>query len=220
MNRTTTYKILINLSKIGLISKTQKHGIIRFFADDPENKLKKLIEKEERVISEVNSTILDSLPLLTSQKDNYNSNIPKIRFYEGVDGVKQIYEEVLKEGKDYYRYGDLEKIYNILGDYADEFIKKRKKLNIKSYAIMPIRNDKKRANNDEKNIDELREPLYIPYEIFPIEGEIRIFGNKVSIVSLQKKPLIGVIIESEVIYNMFYSIFMLTWNNFREKIND
>ena len=98
MNRTTTYKILINLSKIGLISKTQKHGIIRFFADDPENKLKKLIEKEERVISEVNSTILDSLPLLTSQKDNYNSNIPKIRFYEGVDGVKQIYEEVLKDG--------------------------------------------------------------------------------------------------------------------------
>jgi len=218
LNRTTTYKILINLAKKGLITKTQKHGIICFFAEDPEKNLKKLIEKQQNNITEANSVILDSLPLITSQTDINNSNIPKVRFYEGIDGIKQIYEAVLKEGVDYYRYGDLTKIYGALGNFTDEFIKKRNELNMTSYAIMPIRGDMKKPYSKKKHKDERREPLYIPYDIFPIEGEIRIFGNKVSIVSLQKEQLIGVIIESSVIYKMFYSIFMLTWNGYKNKI--
>jgi len=44
----------------------------------------------------------------------------------------------LKEEKDVYRYGDITKIYEALGIYTDEYIKKRNALGITTHAIMPF----------------------------------------------------------------------------------
>jgi len=215
INRTTAYKALVNLSKQGLATKTMKHGIICFFAEDPEDSLKALVEERQDILKNVNSTILEALPSLIVGEEG-NPHLPKIRYYEGIDGLKQIYEAVLKEGVDYYRYGDLTKIYGTLGDFTDEFIKKRKKLGITANAIMPYhkKNEEiyKRQNKDDK-----RKVLYIPHDLFPIEGEVRIFGNKVAILSLKKDSPIGVIVESEIVARMFKSIFMLTWKDYTKK---
>ena len=214
INRTTAYKALINLSKRGLATKTMKHGIICFFAEDPEDSLKSLIGDRQEKLKEVNQTILDALPSLIVGEEG-SPHLPKIRYYEGIDGIKQIYEAVLKEGVDYYRYGDITKIYGTLGEFTDEFIRKRNKLGINSHAIMPYH--KRSEELYKKDKDELRKALYIPHDLFPIEGEVRIFGNKVAILSLKKDSPIGVIIESEIVARMFKSIFMLTWRDYTEK---
>jgi sugar-specific transcriptional regulator TrmB len=215
MNRTTAYKILIHLSKLGLATKTMRHGILCFFVEDPEEKLKSLVEEKQSKLEEVNDIIMKSLPSLTIDGDFNEATMPKIRYYEGVDGIKQIYEAVLKEGKDYYRYGDITKIYGTLGEFTDEYIKKRNKIGITAHAIMPYyERSEEQAKKDKK---ELRKSLYIPHELFPIDGEVRIFGNKVAIFSLRKESPIGVIIESEIVANMFKSIFMLTWKDYTKK---
>ncbi len=215
LNRTTVYKILVKLVKKGLVTKTQRHGITCFFAEDPENRLKFLIEDRQKQLTDMNQAMLEALPLLTMTDEEHDS-LPKIRYYEGIDGIKQIYEAVLKEGKDQYRYGDITKIYEALGIYTDEYIKKRNELGITTYAIMPFY-ETERAQI-KKNIKEHRSVLYIPKKLFPIEGEVRIFGNKVGIISLRKDSPIGVIIESETIAKMFLSIFMLTWKGYGEKV--
>ncbi len=210
LNRTTVYKTLVKLVKKGLVTKTQRHGITCFFAEDPENRLKVLIEEKQKQLGEMNQAMMETLPLLTMLEDDSDS-LPKIRYYEGIEGIKQIYEAVLREGKDQYRYGDITKIYEALGIYTDEYIKKRNEIGITTHAIMPFyEKDEKELR---KNVREHREVLYIPNKYFPIEGEVRIFGNKVAIISLRKESPIGVIIESETIAKMFLSIYMLTWED-------
>jgi predicted transcriptional regulator len=214
INRTTAYKALINLSKIGLATKTMKHGIICFFAEDPEDTLKTLVEDKRETLKEVNATILDALPSLIVGEEG-SPHLPKIRYYEGIDGLKQVYEAVLKEGADYYRYGDITKIYGTLGEFTDDYIKRRNKMGITAHAIMPYH--KRSEELYKKDKEELRKALYIPHDLFPIEGEVRIFGNKVAILSLKKDSPIGVIIESEIVARMFKSIFMLTWQDYAKK---
>lgn len=214
INRTTTYKALINLSKLGLATKTMKHGIICFFAEDPEDTLKALVEEKKEVLKEVNTTILEALPSLIVGEEG-SPHLPKIRYYEGIEGIKQIYEAILKEGVDYYRYGDITKIYGTLGDFTDDYIKRRNKMGITAHAIMPYH--KRSEELYKKDKEELRKALYIPHDLFPIEGEVRIFGNKVAILSLKKDSPIGVIIDSEIVARMFKSIFMLTWQDYAKK---
>lgn len=210
LNRTTVYKTLIKLVSKGLVTKTQRHGSTCFFAEDPENRLKILIDERQRQLGEMNQVMLEALPLLTVD-DNNADGLPRIRYYEGIEGIKQIYEAVLKTNKDVYRYGDITKIYEALGIYTDEYIKKRNEKGITTYAIMPFYEaDREKLKKHSK---EHREVLYIPQPIFPIDGEVRIFGNHVAIISLRKESPIGVIIESETIAKMFLSIFMLTWEN-------
>ncbi len=214
-NRTTVYKALINLSKIGIVTKTMKHGIICFFAEDPEDKLSYLLENKKKALEEVNKTIIESLPsLLASEK--FSSNLPKIRYYEGIDGIKQVYEAILKEGVDYYRYGDITKIYDTLGDFVDDYIERRNKLGIVAHAIMPYH--KRSEELYKRDESELRKSLYIPNDLFSIEGEVRIFGNKVAILSLRQDSPISIIIESEIVAKMFKSIFMLTWKDYTKNI--
>ncbi|MFH0837842.1 MAG: helix-turn-helix domain-containing protein [Patescibacteria group bacterium] len=214
INRTTAYKALINLSKLGLATKTMKHGIICFFTEDPEDTLKSLVEEKRTILKEVNTTILAALPSLIVGEEG-SLHLPKIRYYEGVDGIKQVYEAVLKEGVDYYRYGDITKIYGTLGDFVEDYIKRRNKMGITAHAIMPYH--KRSEELYKKDSEELRKALYIPYDLFPIEGEVRIFGNKVAILSLKQDSPISVIIESEVVARMFKSIFMLTWGDYTKR---
>ena len=217
LNRTTVYKTLVKLVSKGLVTKTQRHGATCFFAEDPENRLKILIDERQRQLGEMNQAMLETLPLLTINEEDADS-LPKIRYYEGIEGIKQIYETVIKTGKDVYRYGDITKIYAALGIYTDEYIQKRNEIGITTNAIMPFHEDEKMSL--KKNIKEHRRTLYIPAKLFPIDGEVRIFGNKVAIISLRKESPIGVIIESDTIAKMFLSIFMLTWKNYGSKAID
>jgi hypothetical protein len=88
-------------------------------------------------------------------------------------------------------------------------------MGITAHAIMPYH--KRSEELYKKDKEELRKALYIPHDLFPIEGEVRIFGNKVAILSLKKDSPIGVIIESEIVARMFKSIFMLTWQDYAKK---
>lgn len=214
INRTTAYKALINLSALGLATKTMKHGIICFFAEDPEDTLKALVDEKRETLKEVNTSILEALPSLIVGEEG-SPHLPKIRYYEGVEGLKQVYEAVLKEGADYYRYGDITKIYGTLGDFVEDWIKRRNKVGITAHAIMPYH--KRSEELYRKDKEELRKALYIPHDLFPIDGEVRIFGNKVAILSLKQDSPIGVIIDSEIVARMFKSIFMLTWQDYAKK---
>lgn len=193
MKRTTVYKSLIIIANKGLVTKTMRHSITCFVAEKPEERLKALLEKKQDRIKEASKVISDVIPELASG-DHREAIMPKIRYYEGIEGVKQIYDVVLKAGEDYNLYGNIHKIYKLLGPYMDKYVAERDKSNVKVKVIMPQYKDRKNAAiaSYNKNV----ERHFIPYELFDIDGEIRIMKSKVCIVSLVKGELIGVIIES------------------------
>ncbi|NCA94062.1 MAG: transcriptional regulator TrmB, partial [Sphingobacteriia bacterium] len=89
IKRTTVYDILLDLEKSGLIYQTTKVNKRLFVAEDPE-KLKKKLEEKERVLGEM-------LPQLRSLY-NIKGIKPKIKFYEGKEGLRQVYSDTLNYG--------------------------------------------------------------------------------------------------------------------------
>jgi len=131
---------------------------------------------------------------------------PEVMYYEGKEGIINIYEDMIETGKDIYCWTDIQKIETLLGKYMKEFIKNRVKNKIVTYAILPINdmNIKYAKKNEEKREVKLTKNL-------PIDGEIRIYGDNVAVITFEKTKPIGFVFRGSIITNLFKSIFESYW---------
>jgi sugar-specific transcriptional regulator TrmB len=205
IKRTTCYDVLGGLEKKGLVFETIKMKKRFFVAEDPE-KLKKEIERKERIFS-------DALPQFRSIY-NVSGIKPKIRFYEGAEGIKEVYQDTLKYSGGFMAFGS-EDIIKIVGDvWMNEFIKKRIKKGVSVRAILPKTSytSERLHENDPK---EFRSTKLLDKKRYPFSIEIDIYGHsKVSLISA--KELLAVVIESSEIHNTLKLIFEALWDNLPE----
>jgi len=85
LERTTTYRILKKLSKLGLISTTHKNNIQYFYIED-ENSLQKLIHEKQSTLKALD----DDYDLVRSELQNLKPaeiNPPKIKIYESASNI-------------------------------------------------------------------------------------------------------------------------------------
>ena len=205
IKRTSIYDFIDDMVARGLIISTVLGRRALYAATEPEH-LGKLIEKQKEVLSSL-------IPELSMYKRG--SEKPRIRFYEGKQGVVYVYNEVLKlpSGSEVVGYATFDSIYKIYSkEEIDEYIKARVKKGISQRLIMP--NDQCAINHIDKDKNELRENIMIPLKDFPITNEINIFENKVMIVSLGEEK-VGVIIESQQIADTQKIIFDYFWKTLR-----
>jgi len=95
INRVTIYSALANLEKQGLIAETKK-GTRRLFVAERPEELKTIVEERGEEIQKINLD-LESLVLPVLKAINVNQeNKPEIRFYEGIDGIYKVYEQMLE----------------------------------------------------------------------------------------------------------------------------
>ncbi|MCX6765463.1 MAG: hypothetical protein NT136_00670 [Candidatus Moranbacteria bacterium] len=205
IKRTTGYDILLDLEKLGLISETMK-GRRRFFiGEDPENIQKKLKEKES-LFSEI-------LPQLKSVY-NIKGVKPKIRFYEGKEGLREVYADTLKYSGEMLAFAS-EDVAKVLGtDWVNNYLKTRTKKGIRVRAIMPGTEflTKEIISRDR---EQLRTTKTINPKKYPFSIEINIYGyQKVALMSSKEET--GLIIEGAEIYNTMKLIFELLWDNLPE----
>jgi sugar-specific transcriptional regulator TrmB len=205
IKRTTCYDILLDLIKKGLISETVKGKKKFYIGEDPE-KIQKDLRKKENLFSEI-------LPQLKSIH-NVSGVKPKIRFYEGIEGVKEVYWDTLKYSGEFVAFGS-EDVVRILGkDWTEEYITARIKKGIRVRAILP------RTEYIEKDVvgrdqQHLRATKMIDIKKYPFSIEIDIYGHS-KVALLSSKEAMGVIIESSEIYSTMKLIFELLWDNLPE----
>src|SRR3989339_580106 len=154
------------------------------------------------------------LPELLAITNKYAQK-PKITFYEGVEGIKQIGEMLLEiPGSTRYSFMGFDKntIHPEVNKYYEEdFLNRRIARGIKYIGIvtgsLPMATQ---YSHDDKS--HLRELKYIDAKIFPIQIHIDIFEkNKVAIYSYHKDDLVGVVIEHEHFYITMKTVFKLAW---------
>lgn len=205
IKRTTCYDVLLNLKDKSLVFESTKGKKRLFIAEDPE-KLKKDLERKEAVF-------LEALPRFKSLY-NISGVKPKIRFYEGVEGMKEVYMDTLKYSGNFCAFGS-EDIIQIVGqDWMNGFIKKRVKKGISVRAILPKTNYTQGMihQNDPR---ELRSTKLLDREKYPFSIEIDVYGHsKISLISA--KETLAVIIESSEIHNTVKYIFEALWDNLPE----
>ena len=201
IKRTTCYDILMDLEKEGLISETSKGKKRLFVGEDPE-KIQRNLKNKERLFSEI-------LPQLQSIH-NVRGSKPKVRFYEGKAGLKEVYEDTLKYKAEIVGFAS-DDIIKVMGmEWSMEYLTKRIKSGIWAKAIIPGTEflDK---NFLSKDPEQLRVTKIIDHKKYPFSIEINIYGhNKVALMSAKEE--VGLIIEGQEIHNTMKTIFQLIWD--------
>ncbi|MEK7460679.1 MAG: helix-turn-helix domain-containing protein [Patescibacteria group bacterium] len=207
VKRTTAYSILDTLIQRGFVAFNQKGAHRQYFAEDP-HKLPSLLQEQIRQIETRQQRIKTALPELASIYNAHGTK-PKIRFYDGIEGIKQVFEETLQvpAGTETFAYSSAESIHEYLKDYVPNYLARRIRAGITQRALAE---DSPIAREHLKNdVLELRQTILLPKELFPFSNEINIFGNKMFIASY--RDLLAVIIESEEITRTQRTIFELAW---------
>ncbi|MCX6767033.1 MAG: hypothetical protein NT170_04670 [Candidatus Moranbacteria bacterium] len=210
-SRAIVYKDLEELEKLGLVEKKEKPNQVALFSAGHPSLLKKLLDQKEAQLKK-DKELLDSyLPDILSSF-NLAHNRPGIRFFEGVEGMKKIYEEILDDGKDFHLIRTAyEPTYNDkIAPIVEEFIAKRVKKNIKTTAIVPSDVD-----DPEKDARWLMKRFNVEKNMYTAPVEIDIFGDKLAILSFGDE-LVGMIIESKQVAQSLKQIFALAASGSRQ----
>jgi len=205
VKRSTVYEMIKNLKKMGLMSETTKGKRKLIVASGPENIKKSIIEKE-KLLNQI-------LPELKSIS-NIGFVEPRIMFFEGKEGLKEIYWDTLKtKSKMELWISPIQDIVETVGEeflikYIDERVKKGiwiKSLHITSKKVPTYK------YLDPKTYEKTLRQVRFSAEEIDIPNTIAIYDNKVAIMS-SKKEGFGFIIESEdyaktmtVLYNTLWS---------------
>src|ERR1700690_484057 len=87
VKRSTAYLCVESLKEKHLLSSLEKKGRIFYTAEDP-----RLLEQNEKERAEKISELMPELLAITNAIDKK----PSIRFYEGKEGVKEVFRDILK----------------------------------------------------------------------------------------------------------------------------
>jgi predicted transcriptional regulator len=179
VNRVSIYSAIDELKSKGLLSESRKGKKKLFVAESPEN-LKTFLEgkkenldKEEKLLENI---ILPSLKAL----DISIEKRPQILFFEGIDGINQVYDNYMLKHKDIIGCGSYEAALRATNwKYEKQFLEEVKKRRIVYRGILrdtPI---------DRKFAEVFREYFHIKFLNLEekLTADIHVFGSYVSLMS-------------------------------------
>lgn len=209
INRGTSYDVLRELMKIGLVSFYEKKSHQYFVPEDPAKMISILEDRKEKI-----SKLKEDLKKTVDELQYEYCRIarkPFVRYYHGYSGAKEILEDVLKavgkaELKEYYVYSTesiREYIYKSFKDFSKKRIEKG--IHVKVLAIGE--GGELRGKDERKWIAGIGEsaPNYII-----------IYGNKVAFISVnsENEPM-GIIIDDKATSRMQKIIFDSIWRSIK-----
>lgn len=202
--RSNTYKVLDKLVELGLARKLEHENKIRYRVENPTALESLARQKRDAALAEEHR-IKDALPKLMTFFYTYSEQ-PGVRFYQGHDGIKQIFDDMLRTRQDIYliRSPADVKFYDEV--FFAEFRRKRSELGITTHAITP--NVASAVHNID--VDKLNKfnRTWIPAYAYTGNVEWDIYGNKVALISYGDEA-IGMIIESPQIAESCRQLFNL-----------
>lgn len=211
LKRSLVYKVLEQLAELGLVEKQKKRGQAIVFQPNHPETIKDLIETRQRQAENARAVLETVMPGLVSDF-NLISGKPSVRFFEGIEGLKQIYDDILSTGEDFYLIRSVyepvysEKIVPII----ERFIKKRVAKKISVTAITPrgfSRNNTASSLREDAKI--LYKRTWLDKKYYDAPVEIDIYGDKIAFLSFGKE-LIGIIIDSPQISQALKKLFLLS----------
>ena len=184
-----------------------------FAGEYPEKLLENIINKQSE-LKQREIEITGLLPELNAIF-NFSAHKPRVKFFEGREGIKQIYQDTLYNNKEILAFLSIKEFdKQLLRQLYKEYVPLRIKKGIPAYVIAP--GEPLSAEYKKRDKDELRETRLVDPKKYPFSIEIDIYNNKVSLMSYTANELFGVIIESEQVHKTMKFIFKLIWENIKD----
>jgi len=210
--RSTTHNLCGQLAKKGLIHSAKNKNTTSYTSESPD-KLQFLLDRQKTELDEKQeriNRIIGDLKII----ENPDIMLPKVRFYDGFDGIKQVYEDTLKEKHDICAFE-----HSFRTDYVSEempkyidnyYLPARLRQGLKAYVIMPETEKNIQCKKDDQKYS--RQTKFISEIVFPIEVEVNIYGKKTAFLSYRKDEMFAMIIDSPGITCSMKAIFDVMWN--------
>ncbi len=210
LNRTTGYDVLRGLIEKGLVVQTVKRHK-KMYAAEPPDRLVRYAEKESEAWQKRAAIAQQLVPLLSKQYRRDHSR-PAIQYFEGLDGIKEMYEDSLTARDMIRSYSAVDELKDLLPDYAERYFKRRTKKRIYIRAITKYSEYALRLKRVQSSY--FRELRIVPGDKFNFTLEKYIYNNKVSYMSLHDR--FGVIVVSDAIATFEKFFFELAWQAAKE----
>ncbi len=209
LTRGTTYLILDTLVTQGLVSRIEKSGVLSYAAMTPEDLLK-MVRAKKRELDYQEQEIENILPHLNMMMKKHMVR-PKVRYFEGEDGVKAVMNETLTSKETILSYANMDAWKN--SSHLHDFIRGycyRRSFEAK-IPLKCLMYDTPTAREHFSTGHANFEINFIPKEVVFESSIINIFDDKIVMVSLEAGNLCGIIIESQEIASTQKAIFELAW---------
>ncbi len=198
LNRTTAYLELENLLKLGLANYTIKNSK-RYYQPAPPKKLIEILETKKKKIK----SIMPKLESLSSNKEEV-----KIETYEGKEGLKTFYQDILNNATEVLAIGTTGLAFEILDFEFPHFIKDCQKKNIKAKYLSNL-DAKQQLSKLPKNLVKIK---YLDKK-YSAKVTTLIYKNKVAIQSLQKDKIYITVTTDKNLYETYKNQFQFMWKS-------
>lgn len=210
IKRVTTYSILRDLERKQIASTIEKKWVTYFQVIDPVKLLDKLKEKI--------STLEQKIPELLALTDIYHHK-PKIQYFEGLSGVKDMYEDLLTSSQPIYSFLGMNALSKDLEQYlVHDFLPRRLQRHIFAQVLVSSKDrDLEYQSRDQQYFKETR---VVKSDLFGLVTEINLYGpGKVAIALFSDDEMSAIIIHSPRLYESMMSIFMTLreWSTYDKK---
>lgn len=210
LKRGHTYNVLAELTKRGLMQEFEKSGVRYFSAAEPQT-LMSLVKGKQDELQGTQQDLLGVLPDLEKLK-NPLSVRPKVRFFQGVSGIKEIYEETISvPGETLYAVGDFEHFFPAtkspeLNAWMWKYSERRAKKGIWYVGIL-----NKSPTSDEAFKTRVKHKRKLKMLTgVDLSVEVNIVGDKVAIISTSK-DMVGLIIEDKPTADTLRNFHQAVW---------
>lgn len=202
LKRPTVYKLLAELESERLVSQSVQGNRRLFLPENPENLLRQVRRQEQHIAG-----LLPNLNALFSG----GRPRPRMRFFEGVEGIRYVHEQLLTVcSGSYFYFGSMESFAETLGEeYLAAYTRRRVARKIWSHGIYP-RSRRPLRPELQPGDGNFRRIRYLPQEALDKIGSLTLFDNKIAVCS-GKDECYGLLIESPDLYNILKMVWDALW---------
>ena len=209
LKRTHTYNILSSLMERGVVQEFVKNGVRHFTCSSPESLLT-LFEYREKALARRREAFKELIPYLQSLKSPLAAP-PKVRFYNGRSGVKEIFEDMLRTGENIYGIFDYLYTWSVMdaddNAFINDFIRRRQEKEIWYYGIIARSKVGDKAPKLRPSTAYKKRKML---EGFSLPAEVNIYGSKVAI-TVTHQEVMGVVIDNKFVADTLRSIHQALW---------
>lgn|SRR3990167_398192 len=201
--RTNCYNILQSLKEKGLIEEQAKGARKAYIARDPEALLRSVEQRREII----NRILPDLRAFHTIQK-----NKPKIKFYDGMEQIKEIYWQSLSvKNKIIHAVGSTKYLSELLPEFYTRFFDEIHQRGI-------VLNDLLTVGSGEQALPEARDILkgmynaqLLPAKYKDFPTDLLIWDGNVALITLQE-PIFGTVLTNALLAESFRTMFQIMWD--------
>ena len=204
--RPTVYRELESLVTKGLMGKIKENKHYIYVPEDPRS----IVERLKLQADSVQNVMAELRDLATIYR-----NRPTVRFFEGKEGVKQVFQDILHTGdKELLAFSSIRELLVAIPEYFNIFMKSRIRRRIMARIISSKDKEGTELQNTSKT--DFRKIKFIPDNLAKklgiIGGHMFIYRDRVALISFESDQT-SVIIENQALANVQRSLFEIAWDS-------